>query len=104
MAIASVTDASFQEAAESAETVLVDFWAEWCPPCHRIAPVLEDLAQEMPDLKIVKLNADDNPDTPGRFGVMSLPTLLLFRNGQAVDRLVGFMGKEAIKARVSRQL
>ncbi|AJY77551.1 thioredoxin [Paenibacillus beijingensis] len=104
MAISDVTDASFKDVVESAQTVLVDFWANWCPPCKMIAPVLEELDIEIPGLKIVKLNVDDDPITPGSFNVMSLPTLIVFKNGQAVDRIVGFKSKNQLQTLVSRYL
>jgi thioredoxin 1 len=104
MAIVPVTDNSFKEEVESAETALAYFWAEWCPPCKRIAPVLEEIEKEMPDLKIVKLNVDDDPATPGGFNVMSIPTMIMFKNGQPVDRIVGFKSKDSLVSLVSRYL
>ena len=96
MAISKVTDANF-----SAETgsglVLADFWAPWCGPCKMIAPVLEELDSEMGDkVKIVKLDVDDNQETAAKFGVMSIPTLLVFKNGEVVDKVVGFQPKDAL--------
>jgi len=103
MTIVNVTDQSFKNEVESTGTVLVDFWAPWCGPCKMIAPVLEELDQEMADkLKIAKLNVDDNPDTASRFGVMSIPTLIVFKDGQPVDKIVGFQPKDALKSVVSR--
>lgn len=102
MAIANVTDASFKTETKSAEVTLVDFWADWCPPCKMIAPILEELDKEMPDLNIVKLNVDDNQETASRFNVMSIPTLIVFKNGQPVDKFVGFTSKNALKTLVSR--
>ncbi|MEK3732442.1 MULTISPECIES: thioredoxin [Paenibacillus] len=103
MAIVNVTDASFDREIEKG-TVLVDFWATWCPPCKLIAPILDELDQEMPDLKIVKVDVDDNPETASRFGVMSIPTLIVFKNGEAVDKVVGFRPKEALKGLLSKQM
>jgi thioredoxin 1 len=96
MAIVSATDQTF--AAETKEGVtLVDFWAPWCGPCRMIAPVLEELDQEMGDkVKIVKVNVDENPETASKFGVMSIPTLLVFKNGELVDKTVGYQPKEAL--------
>jgi thioredoxin 1 len=96
--IVTLSDATFDEAIGGADTpVLVDFWAEWCGPCHMIAPVLEELAGEHAGkLQIAKLNIDDNPSTAQRFNVMSIPTLLVFQPGDsknAVKRLVGAKGK-----------
>lgn len=104
MAILDVTDESFKDEIESAETVLVDFWANWCPPCKMIAPILEELEKEMPDLKIVKLNVDDNPKTTSSFKVMSIPTLVVFKNGLPVDKLIGYLSKDALKTLISRYL
>lgn len=102
MSIVNVTDANFKNEVESTGTVLVDFWAPWCGPCKMIAPVLEELDKEINSLKIAKVNVDDNPESASRFGVMSIPTLILFKNGQPVDKVVGFQSKDALKNVVSR--
>lgn len=105
MAIVSVTDQSFSQEVEQGGTVLVDFWAPWCGPCKMIAPVLEQIDGEVGDkLKIAKVNVDDNPESAGRFGIMSIPTLLLFKDGQPVDKIVGFQPKEALMATVGKHL
>lgn len=90
-----ITDATFaQEVLESEIPVLVDFWAPWCGPCKMVAPVLEEIAGEKTgQLKIAKLNVDDNPGSAGQFGVMSIPTMILFHGGKAVGQLVGFRPK-----------
>src|SRR5437667_1566335 len=90
-----VTDDSFTtDVLQARQPVLVDFWAEWCGPCKMIAPTLEEIAVEQRGkLTIAKLNVDDNPDTARRFEVMSIPTLLVFKNGERVKRLVGAKGK-----------
>jgi thioredoxin len=95
-----VTDDTFAVEVESAELpVLVDFWAEWCGPCHIIAPVLAQLAQERAGkLKVVKLNADENQRTTARFGVRGLPTMLLFKGGKPVAQIVGAVPKARIEA------
>jgi thioredoxin 1 len=105
MAIVNVSDQSFNKEVESQGTVLVDFWAPWCGPCKMIAPVLEELDQEIGDkVKIAKLNVDDNPETASRFGVMSIPTLILFKNGQPVDKVVGFQPKDSLKELVASHM
>ena len=93
--ILTLSDATFDESIVGAETaVLVDFWAEWCGPCKMIAPVLEDIATEHGDrLQIAKLNVDDNPNVARRYDVMSIPTLLVFKEGNVCKRLVGAKGK-----------
>ncbi len=93
-----VTDANFaQEVEASPRPVLLDLWAAWCGPCHMIAPVIEQLATEMAGrVKVAKLNVDDSPQTAARFGVRSIPTLLILKNGREVDRLVGALPKQEI--------
>jgi len=89
-----VTDSSFQaDVLESEQPVLVDFWAPWCGPCRIVAPHLEELDSEREDLRVVKLNVDDNPQTAATYNVMSIPTLLLFRRGQVAKQIVGAMPK-----------
>ncbi|MFC7393711.1 thioredoxin [Scopulibacillus cellulosilyticus] len=96
MAIQNVTDQNFSEAISSG-LVLVDFWAPWCGPCKMIAPVLEEVDSEMSDkVQIVKLNVDDNQNTASEYGVMSIPTLIVFKDGEIVDKVVGFQPKEAL--------
>lgn len=104
MAIVNATDQTF--AAETSTGVtLVDFWAPWCGPCRMIAPVLEEIDQEMGDkVKIVKVNVDENPETAGKFGVMSIPTLLVFKNGEAVDKTIGYQPKEALVSLLNKHL
>ncbi|GGD03104.1 thioredoxin [Pontibacillus chungwhensis BH030062] len=102
MAITHATDQNFaQETGEG--LVLADFWAPWCGPCKMIAPVLEEMDAEMNDqVKIVKLDVDENQETAGKFGVMSIPTLLLFKDGKVVDQVVGFQPKEQLVELVNK--
>lgn len=105
MAIVDVTDQSFAGEVESAGTVLVDFWAPWCGPCKMIAPVLEEIDGEIGDkLKIAKVNVDENPDTSGRFGIMSIPTLMVMKDGEVVEKLVGFQPKEQLMSALNKHL
>ena len=96
--IGEVTDAEFQSSVlESDAPVLVDFWAEWCVPCHMVSPVVEEIGQEKGEtLKVAKLNIDDNPDSTRTYGVMSIPSLILFKSGKEVTRVVGARPKDAI--------
>jgi thioredoxin 1 len=100
-----VSDANFQaEVIESDAPVLVDFWAPWCGPCRVIAPVLEEIAGERPDLRIVKLNVDDNQQTAAAFDVLSIPTMILFKNGQVAKKIVGAYPKRKLEAELEPAL
>ena len=101
-----VTDDTFAtEVLGSDLPVLVDFWAEWCPPCHRIVPVLDDLATEYAGrARIVKINADENPQTARAYGVMSLPTLTLFHKGELVSKVIGAQPKPKLRAQIDKAL
>jgi thioredoxin 1 len=96
MAISHVTDQTFTTEIKEG-LVLVDFWAPWCGPCKMIAPVLEEIDAEIGDkVGIIKLNVDENPETTKSFGVMSIPTLILFKDGVEADKVIGFQPKEAL--------
>jgi thioredoxin 1 len=101
----TVTDATFEsQVLEAEKPVLVDFWAAWCGPCKMIAPVLEEIAAEESGLVIGKLDVDTNQGTAMRYGVMSIPTLILFKHGQEAERIVGFLPKERLMARLKPHL
>jgi len=101
-----VTEQSFDQEVVKAETpVLVDFWAEWCGPCRLIAPIVEDFAQEYEGkLKVAKVDVDDNQNLAMKFSIMSIPTLGVFKGGQLVERIVGYMPKGELKRRVDAAL
>ena len=97
-----VTDDSFEQDVLQADLLtVVDFWAVWCAPCVRIAPILEEMAAEYDgQLKVAKLNVDENPNTAGAYGIMSIPTLLVFKDGKLVERIVGYMPKERLMDKI----
>jgi len=104
--IGDVTEQDFEERVLRSETpVLVDFWAEWCVPCHMVSPVVEEIGREKGEmLQVAKLNIDDNPDVTRRYGVMSIPTLMLFVAGEEKARLVGARGKDALLREIDPHL
>jgi len=103
--ITTVTDTTFQsEVIESEHPVLVDFWAPWCGPCRVVAPVLEEIAGERDDLRIVKLNVDDNQQTAATYGILAIPTMILFRDGQEAKRIQGAMPKRRLEAELQPAL
>ena len=96
--LTEVTDNNFAaEVLEAGQPVLVDFWAPWCGPCRIIAPHLEELDSERDDLTVVKLNVDENPETAAKYGIMSIPTLILFKNGQVAKQVVGALPKARLQ-------
>ena len=98
MAIIDLTKENFQaEITKSDKSVLVDFWAVWCGPCQMMAPILHELEAEMPDVQIGKVNVDEQMDLARQFRVVSIPTLIIFKNGQEVQRMVGVTSKEELK-------
>jgi thioredoxin 1 len=105
-AISTLTDSTFDEEVGAADApVLVDFWAEWCGPCKMIAPILDEIATEQDGkVRIAKLNVDENPDIARRFEVMSIPTLILFKDGQPATRVIGAKGKGQLLAEITPHL
>ncbi len=104
--IAHVTDDSFEsEVLQSGQPVLVDYWAEWCGPCKMIAPVLDEIAEEYSGkIKVAKLNIDDNPNTPPRYGIRGIPTLMLFKDGEVEATKVGAVSKSQLTAFIDSNL
>lgn len=101
-----IGDADFnQEVLEAEDLVLVDFWAPWCGPCKMVAPVVEELAKEFAGkVKVVKVNVDENTESPSRYGVMSIPTLILFKDGEALETMVGFKPKDELADKIKAHL
>ena len=104
--VVNVTDDSFEsEVKQSQVPVLVDFWASWCAPCKAISPMIDDLADQFDgQVKVVKVNVDENPATPGQFGVRGIPTLILFKDGQVVDQVVGAVPKNQLEGLIKKAL
>jgi thioredoxin 1 len=106
MGVAKVSDATFEiEVLKSNEPVVVDFWAEWCGPCKMIAPALEEIAGSLNGkVKIVKLNVDENPATASKYGIMSIPTLMLFKNGELASRQIGAAPKAKLEQWITAEV
>jgi thioredoxin 1 len=105
MATKKITDSEFETTIQSDAPVLVDFWAEWCGPCRALGPKLEEISDELDGkATIAKLNIDENPDTPAKFGVRSIPTMLIFKGGNVVDQIVGNVDKDTIAQKLNAQL
>lgn len=103
----TLTDASFaSDVLQSSQPVLVDFWAEWCGPCRIMSPIVEEIGSEVDasQAKVGKMNVDQNPATPGSYNVMSIPTFLVFKNGQVVEQVVGTTSKEALKEKLMKHV
>ena len=99
MSIVNITIDNFEkEIINSDKTVLLDFWATWCGPCMMIAPILHEIAEENPDIKVSKINVDENPQLVAQFGIISIPTLIVINDGKAVNKSEGFIQKEQILA------
>ena len=103
--VKEVSDADFESIIASATPCLVDFWAPWCGPCKAIGPVVDALAEEYAGkVSIVKMNVDDNPATPGKFGIRAIPTLILFKSGEKVDQVTGAVGKPQLIELIEKAL
>ena len=101
--LTDVTDQNFQqEVLQSDKPVIIDFWAEWCAPCRQIAPIVKELASQYDDVKIVKMNIDENPNTPGRYGVRAIPTVLAFKGGTVVEQITGARPRSAFEEMVQK--
>jgi len=101
MGAANVTEQNFDnEVLKSDKTVLVDFWAEWCGPCKMISPIIDEIAEEQSGLKVVKVNVDESQQLAAKHNVMSIPTLLVIKNGEVVEQIVGAMGKDQLMEKI----
>jgi len=100
---AHIKDSDFEEqVVQSKKPVMVDFYADWCGPCKMAAPILDEMSEEQQDVTILKMNVDENQETPKQFGVMSIPTIIMFKDGKETDRLVGFNGRAGYEKMVEK--
>ena len=104
MSIVDATDANFENTVQKNDLVLIDFWAPWCGPCRALAPVLEEIASENSNLVVAKMNTDENPNIATQHGIMSIPTMMIFKKGELVDRLVGALPKSQIMEKLEPHL
>jgi thioredoxin 1 len=102
--VKNVTDGNFEEFISSNDVAVIDCWAAWCGPCRMLSPVIEELAKEQKDVAFGKLNVDENRATPMKYGIMSIPTLLYFKDGQLVDKTIGARPKRSIEDRLEKIL
>jgi thioredoxin 1 len=103
--VQTLTDGNFEQAINGGQVVLVDFWAEWCGPCRRLAPTVDELAGDYDGRMVVgKLNVDENPNVAGRFSIRGIPTLLLFKGGQVVEQVVGLADKASLKKVIDKHV
>ncbi|MDP8002812.1 MAG: thioredoxin [Caldisphaera sp.] len=98
--VVEINDSNFDELIRTHRAIVVDFWAPWCAPCHIISPMLEDLSTKYTDIKFIRVNADESPITASKYYVMSLPTTMLFLNGEPIDRIVGVVPYEVLEERI----
>ncbi len=106
MNLVHLTEENFNEEVIKSELpVLIDFWAEWCGPCKRVAPVVEEIAKEYSGkIKVAKLDVDEAPNVAGKYGIMSIPTLIIFKNGKAIEQVVGYLNKSELKTKIEENL
>lgn len=103
--VKQISDSDFSATISSSTPCLVDFWAPWCGPCKAIGPIIDDLAEEFSGKAIIaKMNVDDNPSTPGKYGIRAIPTMILFKNGQVIDQITGAAGKSQLVELINKGL